>query len=149
MSLYVGSRDCLPVSPLYPAVFLLQVRLLCWTNKCDHLRWGEWLDRDNPGGSCDCEHPGWADHPVRNAPACPDGKTATLPTSSTVNSTCGPESSCTCQAGFWNYRNQECRPEVVLGGGCLYQEDCSSHNPVTVCEEGLCSCPSVTVDNRY
>ncbi|XP_043199724.1 scavenger receptor cysteine-rich domain-containing group B protein-like, partial [Amphibalanus amphitrite] len=67
--------------------------------------------------------------------------------SSTVNSTCGPESSCTCQAGFWNYRNQECRPEVVLGGGCLYQEDCSSHNPVTVCEEGLCSCPSVTVDN--
>ncbi|XP_043191522.1 uncharacterized protein LOC122364827 [Amphibalanus amphitrite] len=50
-----------------------EVRLLCWTDRCDQLRWGEWLDRDNPGGSCDCEHPGWADHPVRNVPACPDG----------------------------------------------------------------------------
>ncbi|XP_037083209.1 uncharacterized protein LOC119103690 isoform X2 [Pollicipes pollicipes] len=85
-----------------------EVRLLCWT-ACKNLRWSQWFDKDNPSGSCDCEHPGWHDHPARHAPPCPTGQTpleVDCQTLTDVQAAVGPDKAVRCSVndGFtcWN-----------------------------------------------
>nr|QTP96542.1 adult cement protein 11 [Chelonibia testudinaria] len=88
-----------------------EVRLLCWT-ECAQLQWTGWSNKDRPSGSCDCEHPGMADHPVRNGVACPDGQSpldVDCRTTSGVSAALGPDPKVKCDVinGFSCYNHQQ------------------------------------------
>lgn len=114
-----------------------EVRLLCWT-ECPQLAWTSWTNRDRPSGNCDCEHPGWADHPARNAPACPDGQSPVeiqCQTTSGQPASSGPDpvTKCSVDGGFSCFNSKQpggrCRADYRVRYLCFNQQSSPPRSP--------------------